>query len=227
VTDSYSRHSDDAALSDDLALGFADDMCAFIDASPSPFHASASAVDRLAADGFVQVHETQPWPSQPGRYMTVRGGSFVAWVVPEAPLADDASFRIAGAHTDSPNLRVKENPDIGAVGWQQVSVDPYGGALVASWMDRDLGLSGRVFTRHGDQLERASGPRRRADPPRSSARHPSRPRRPHERRPARSAAAPHARLGAPDPAHGTASSRPGSAISWGRRTASTRSSAGT
>lgn len=152
MTDSYSRSSDDAELSDDLALAFADDMCAFIDASPSPFHASASAVDRLGADSFVQVHETQPWPSQPGRYITVRGGSFVAWVVPEAPLADDASFRIAGAHTDSPNLRVKENPDIGAVGWQQVSVDPYGGALVASWMDRDLGLSGRVFTRHGDQL---------------------------------------------------------------------------
>lgn len=151
MTDSSSS-ADDTALSDDLALAFADDLCAFIDASPSPFHASAEAADRLADDGFVRVTETQPWPSQPGRYVIVRGGSFVAWVVPTRPLATDAAFRIVGAHTDSPNLRVKEHPDLGAVGWQQVSVDPYGGALVASWMDRDLGLSGRVFTRSGDRL---------------------------------------------------------------------------
>ena len=144
--------SADTGLADDLALAFADDLCAFIDASPSPFHASANAADRLAADGFVQVHETQPWPVEPGRYVVIRAGSFVAWVVPDVALAADASFRIVGAHTDSPNLRVKENADLGAVGWQQISVDPYGGPLVASWMDRDLGLSGRVHTRHGGDL---------------------------------------------------------------------------
>ncbi len=55
-----------------------------------------------------------------------------------------------GAHTDSPNLRVKPRPDTGAVGYRQVGVDVYGGALVNSWLDRDLGLSGRVALRSGE-----------------------------------------------------------------------------
>lgn len=54
-----------------------------------------------------------------------------------------APFRIAGAHTDSPNLRIKPRPDTGGFGWKQLAVEVYGGALWNSWLDRDLGLSGR------------------------------------------------------------------------------------
>ena len=54
-----------------------------------------------------------------------------------------------GAHTDSPNLRVKPHPDTGALGWRQLGVDVYGGALVNSWLDRDLGLSGRLSLADG------------------------------------------------------------------------------
>ena len=135
------------AIADDAPeFAFADDLGAFVDASPSPFHVVATAIDRLGDAGFLAVDERQSWPSQPGRYVLARGGSFIAWVVPEGPLDHDAAFRIAGAHTDSPNLRVKEHADLGLAGWQQVSMNPYGGPLVASWMDRDLGLSGRIVT---------------------------------------------------------------------------------
>lgn len=130
---------------------FADDLCAFIDASPSPFHAVATAAGRLGNAGFEEVDARGgAWPASARdsvtRAFVRKGGSLIAWVVPEE-LEADAGFRIAGAHTDSPNLRVKENPDAGLAGWRQLLVDPYGGALVASWMDRDLGLSGRVVTR--------------------------------------------------------------------------------
>ena len=66
-----------------------------------------------------------------------------------ADLAPSAGFRLVGAHTDSPNLRVKPRPDTGALGWRQLGVDVYGGALVNSWLDRDLGLSGRVSLADG------------------------------------------------------------------------------
>jgi aspartyl aminopeptidase len=76
----------------------------------------------------------------------VDGGSLFAWVVPEGG-APDARFRLLGAHTDSPTLRVKPRPDVGRAGVRQLGVEIYGGAIVNSWLDRDLGLAGRVAVR--------------------------------------------------------------------------------
>src|SRR4051812_20262006 len=88
------------------------DLMAFIDASPSPFHACASAATRLEAAGFREVLEADAWAPGPGRRYLRRGGSLVAWVV-GADHAPSAPFRIVGAHTDSPNLRVKPLADTG------------------------------------------------------------------------------------------------------------------
>ena len=78
----------------------------------------------------------------------LRGGAIVAWYVPEGA-APHTPFRIVGAHTDSPNLRVKPLPDTGAHGWRQVAVEIYGGPLLNTWLDRDLGLAGRIALRDG------------------------------------------------------------------------------
>ncbi len=61
-------------------------------------------------------------------------------------------FRIVGAHTDSPGLRVKPQPDLGVLNWRQLGVEIYGGALLNSWLDRDLGIAGRVVLRDGPEL---------------------------------------------------------------------------
>ncbi|HEY4610497.1 MAG TPA: M18 family aminopeptidase, partial [Ilumatobacteraceae bacterium] len=79
----------------------------------------------------------------PDRGFVVRGGALVAWNRGAATDARSA-LRIVGAHTDSPCLRVKPRPDTGGVGWKQLGVEVYGGALINSWLDRDLGLAGRV-----------------------------------------------------------------------------------
>lgn len=121
----------------------------FIDACPSPFHACAEAAARLDAAGFTRLDETDPWASgDVGAAYVVRGGSLVAWRAgtrePETPV------RLVGAHTDSPNLRVKLRPDRSEVGVRQLGVEIYGGVLLNSWLDRDLGLSGRVTVRSRD-----------------------------------------------------------------------------
>ena len=124
------------------------ELLAFIDASPSPFHAAATAAATFATAGFVELDETAPWPADAGRYFVRRGGSLVAWAArAEHPV--DCGFRIVGAHTDSPNLRVKANPDTGRAGFRQLAVEVYGSPLLNSWLDRDLGLSGRVVVREG------------------------------------------------------------------------------
>lgn len=77
-----------------------------------------------------------------------RHGSLVAWSAP-AGLDPAVAWRIVGAHTDSPNLRVKPRPDTGRAGATQLGVEIYGAPLLNSWLDRDLGLSGRVVLRGG------------------------------------------------------------------------------
>jgi aspartyl aminopeptidase len=115
----------------------------FIDASPSPFHACATAAARLRDAGYVELSEFDRWPREPGRYFTVRAGSLVAW----SSRTGLTPFRIVGAHTDSPNLRVKQHPDRSVAGWKVVALEPYGGAWLNSWLDRDLGVSGRLSVR--------------------------------------------------------------------------------
>jgi aspartyl aminopeptidase len=122
------------------------DLIAFLDAAPSPYHAAAEALRRLTAAGFTELTQAAVWPAGPGRYVVADGGTLFAWIVPEGSPAD-APFRLLGAHTDSPTLRVKPRPDTGQAGVRQLGVEVYGGALLNSWLDRDLGLAGRVVVR--------------------------------------------------------------------------------
>ena len=122
----------------------------FVDASPSSFHACAEAAARLTEAGFTEVVESEPFPTAPGAHFLIRGGSLIAWDTRgayAAGLGPAAGFRVVGAHTDSPNLRIKPNPDHLKAGWQSLGVEVYGGPLLNSWLDRDLGLAGRVAVR--------------------------------------------------------------------------------
>jgi aspartyl aminopeptidase len=129
------------------ASAIADGLIAFIDGSPSPYHACATAAAALDDAGFDRVVETDTWSGARRSYV-VRGGSLVAWSVPDG-WSPTVGFRLIGAHTDSPNLRIKPRPDTGSAGYRQLGVEVYGGALLNTWLDRDLGLSGRVAVRNG------------------------------------------------------------------------------
>lgn len=124
-----------------------DDLLPFLAASPTPFHAVESATARLGAAGFQLLREADDWSGlRPGRYVFPHGGSsLLAFVVPEGKRIH--GFRLVGAHTDSPNLRLKPIPEYKKEGYAQLGVEVYGGALLNSWLDRDLSLAGRVMLR--------------------------------------------------------------------------------
>lgn len=127
------------------------EMLAFIDASPTPFHAVQNASERLGAHEFDVVGNLDDIAGAPTRGAIVHDGALVAWSCPGP--ADDG-FRIIGAHTDSPNLRLRPNPDTGGFGYRQIAIETYGGLLLNSWLGRDLAVAGRVIV--DDQ-----GPRQR------------------------------------------------------------------
>lgn len=125
-----------------------DDLLSYLRASPTPFHAVDQARRRLEAHGFHALDEGAPWDRLPaGAYhVTSSGTNLFAFVLPEAR-EHRRQFRIVGAHTDSPNLRLKPNAEYTSEGYAQLGVEVYGGVLLNSWLDRDLGIAGRVMVR--------------------------------------------------------------------------------
>lgn len=124
----------------------------FVDASPSPFHVCATVASELESAGYTRLFEDQDWagvdltaPSE--RHYVIRGGSIIAWETGQT-----GAFRIVGGHTDSPNLRLKQHPDRSSAGVAMIALEPYGGAWLNSWLDRDLGLSGRLAYRSGNSV---------------------------------------------------------------------------
>lgn len=133
---------------------YVDRLLPRFDRSPTPYHAVETIASELASNGFLEIGETAPFPTAEGTYLVRRGGSLVAWAsqMSHEPIS---GFRVVGAHTDSPNLRVKPKPDTKSAGWNQLGVEVYGGALLNSWLDRELGLAGRVVTKHGGETRTA------------------------------------------------------------------------
>ena len=129
----------------------ADDLIAFVNASPTPFHAVAHMAERLEQGGFRRLDERDTWSLAPGDagYVVRDGGSIVAFRMGTDPVAE-GGFRLAGAHTDSPTFKVRPIPDVRRNGYRQVGVEPYGGVLFHTWFDRDLTLAGRVAVREPD-----------------------------------------------------------------------------
>src|SRR5690606_13864662 len=120
-------------------------LCDFIARSPTPFHAVHCMVTSLEAAGYRRLDDGAPWSLKaPGRYFVTRNdSSIIAFRLGSEPLTEDG-LRMAGAHPDSPCLKVKPNPEIERQGYLQLGVEVYGGALLNPWFDRDLSLAGRV-----------------------------------------------------------------------------------
>jgi aspartyl aminopeptidase len=128
-------------------------IMAWIDASPTPYHAVATVRRELQAAGYVELNEGDQWQVQAGgRYfVTRRDASIVAFRHGNADLIENG-LRIVGAHTDSPVLKVKPKPEKISQGYFQLGIEVYGGALLAPWFDRDLSLAGRVTVKSDSGL---------------------------------------------------------------------------
>lgn len=134
------------AISADIQKS-ARDLLAFIDASPSPWHAVATAAERLNQQGFEALSEVESWQLEAGgRYFVARNGSIIAFVMgQQSPVS--TGLNMIGAHTDSPGLRLKPNAAYSTDGLIRIGVEVYGGPILATFADRDLSLAGQVNVR--------------------------------------------------------------------------------
>ena len=117
----------------------------FLENSPTPFHAIEQLESNFTENGFIKLNENEPWTLKKGNsyFVSRQQGALIAFTLGEDE-EEAAGFRILTAHSDSPCLQLKPNPDISTKGYNQLGVEVYGGSLLAPWFDRDLTLAGRV-----------------------------------------------------------------------------------
>ena len=127
------------------AESFNPGLMAFLDESPSPFHAVTAMQRTLQEHGFNDLDPNAPWTiGDRDKALVLRNGSsLIAFRMGSASLIE-SGVRMIGAHTDSPCLRIKPTPDVRRSGFHQLGVEIYGGVLLAPWFDRDLSIAGRV-----------------------------------------------------------------------------------
>jgi len=120
------------------------DLMDFIGLSPTPFHAVEGMIYKLECAGYRRLYEADSWQLEAaqGYYVTRNDSSIIAFKLGEDPVSH--GINMVGAHTDSPCLKVKPEPDMFKKGYYQLGVEVYGGALLNPWFDRDLSLAGRV-----------------------------------------------------------------------------------
>ena len=120
---------------------FNEGLLGFLDASPTPFHVTRNMSMMLENAGFTKLIESQKWELEEGKkyFLTRNDSSVIAFTYPKSK-----NYTMVGAHTDSPNLKLKPNPVIKEHGIVKFGVEPYGGLLLNPCFDRDLSLSGRI-----------------------------------------------------------------------------------
>ncbi|HIP51612.1 MAG TPA: M18 family aminopeptidase [Campylobacterales bacterium] len=120
---------------------FNEGLLGFLDASPTPFHATKNMSSMLENAGFKKLEETESWDlKEDEKYFVTRNdSSVIAFTYPK-----ERAYTMLGCHTDSPNLKLKPNPIIKEHGVVKFGVEPYGGLLLNPWFDRDLSLAGKV-----------------------------------------------------------------------------------
>ncbi len=124
------------------AVEFAQNLCQFINLSPTPWHVAENVENALLEKGFQSLNTETPLKS--GRYVYKKKGSLIAFVLgKENPTKNGVSIFVG--HTDSPSLRIKSQPFLSNKKTMQLGVEVYGGPILASFADRDLSLAGRLI----------------------------------------------------------------------------------
>lgn len=133
---------------------FAESLLQYLNESPTAYHAVENAVTILKEHGFQELQEGNAWSLQTGgKYFVIKNSSaVVAFVAGVGDLAKEG-FRIIGAHTDSPCLKIKPGAcSVTADGYVRMNVEIYGGAILNTWFDRPLAVAGRLIVKENGVL---------------------------------------------------------------------------
>lgn len=127
----------------------------FLSQAKTPYHAVSTMVGKLKKAGFNELKEEDVWKlKHNGKYFVTRGDSSLIAFCTGKQKAAESGIHLIGAHTDSPCLKVKDQPEKTSHDYLTLGVEPYGGLILSTWFDRDLSLAGKVsYLDKGDTLQ--------------------------------------------------------------------------
>ena len=127
------------------------DMLDFLYACPTCFHTVHAVETRLEENGYERLEEKNRWKLEEGGkyYVTRNQASIIAFRIPRK---DYTGYMIGASHSDSPSLKIKENPELKGHGYTKLNVEKYGGAILSGWLDRPLSAAGRVMVKEGNRI---------------------------------------------------------------------------
>ena len=127
-----------------------DELLAFIDASPSSFHAVKNLSEMLEKAGFARLSESEEWHLEEGKgyFVTRNGSSLIAFRCKK----DFPGFGISASHSDCPCFKIKDKGEL-AGEFVRLNTEKYGGMIMSTWLDRPLSVAGRVIVSTGKGIE--------------------------------------------------------------------------
>jgi aspartyl aminopeptidase len=126
-----------------------EDFFNYLRHSPTAVHAAAASAEMAEAAGGRELRLEDPWDIEAGRLYYLRRGGFFASFRTGKRVSWDSGFSICAAHTDSPALKLKYGAGKQSGAFLRVPVEQYGGAILSSWLDRELSVAGTVATAGG------------------------------------------------------------------------------
>ncbi len=127
------------------------DLLSFIDNSQTAYQATEREAELLDKADFTEILPEEHWDLCEGKsyYTKVDGTALIAFRTGHKP-----GFNIIGSHNDSPCFRVKDNASVNKEGLSLLNVEPYGGAIFRTWLDRPLSIAGRVILKGKNEVIR-------------------------------------------------------------------------
>ena len=125
----------------------------FLNQAYSPYHNVNYFKNELLRDGFKELKEDEPFSLEKGgQYFVIRNlTSLLAFKVGKN-IEENTHFQMVASHSDSPVFKIKEHVFTECGGFQKLIVEPYGGMIHSCWLDKPLGIGGRIIIQKGNSL---------------------------------------------------------------------------
>lgn len=132
-----------------------EDLISYLKASPSPFHVTNKTAQILEENGFKELDIKNKWSLKENeKYYVIKNDSAIIAFRTDIKERIRDGFKIIGAHTDSPAIKIKPQPEFEEEKhYLKLNTEVYGGPILNTWFDRPLTLAGRISVLREDNLK--------------------------------------------------------------------------